>query len=136
VAPRTVQPCIRKSSMHAPCTYLCVGTPAAWHPSTAQTCVDMQEIPSLGCVVEVPLAFAAKRLMRTPAAVLGFPAAGGRNTAAGAAAMGSFRVADAADRGSATPAAAGLLEVSPLVLQVRKAPAMKTSPCNLWCSPS
>jgi len=89
--------------------------------------VGLQDIPSMGCVVEVPLAFAAKRLMRTPAAVLAYPAAGGRNTAAGAAAMGSFRVADAADRGSAPSAAAGLLEVSPLVLQVRKAPARKTS---------
>ena len=74
----------------------------------------------MGCVVEVPLAFAAKRLTRTPAAVLGFPAAGGRNTAAGAAALGSFRVADGEGRGSAAHAAAGLLEVSALVLQVRE----------------
>ena len=73
----------------------------------------------MGCIVEIPLAFAAKRLLRTPAAVLGFPAAGGRNTAAGAAALGSIHIADAADRDSAVHAAAQWLKVSPLVLQVR-----------------
>ena len=78
----------------------------------------MQDIPPVGCVLEVPLAFTAKRLLRTPAAFFGFPAAGGSNSAAAAAAVGTLAVLEAAASGDIESVSARQLVIRPLLLQV------------------
>ncbi len=76
----------------------------------------------MGCLLEVPLAFTARRLLHTPAAVFALPAAGGSNSAAAAAAVGTFAESEAAASGEAESASAMQLVVKPLILQVSTAP--------------
>ena len=75
----------------------------------------------MGCILEVPLAFAAKRLLDTPAALFACPVANGSNSGAAAAAVGTFAVAEAAADGEAEFVSATQLILKPLTLQVSAA---------------